>query len=160
LGVEDPERLKQKIEQATNILLLVKTRPAIGKELDEFVPSKSGNGIGEFIPSMEEIDTPDKLLLELSAVFQKKTPGIAEEAFILSVLNDSTYEEKLLVGHDMDPKKPRTVEVWSAKDKVLLDEEIGRLSRKITDTFFQEKVLVRPGRETRIPARLVRNALR
>ncbi|MEW6035742.1 MAG: hypothetical protein AB1529_03960 [Candidatus Micrarchaeota archaeon] len=158
LGVEEPVRLKQKIEQATNLMVFVKTRPAVGKELDGFVLAKPPGGNGGFVPSMGEIDTPLYALLELSSAFQKRTAGL-DEAFMLSVLADSGYDERHVVGYDMDRKTPRTVEVWSSEKPVLENPELGELSVKLLDKSFRERIFVRPGHLTRVPARIVRNAL-
>ncbi len=158
LGIEDPERLKQKVEQATNLIMLVKTIPATGQELDGFVPAKRQNGNGIFVPSMDEINTPEELLHVLDSVFQKKTPGLAE-GFILTVLDDSRYDERHLVGYGMNPGKTLKLEVWSHREAALKQEEMRKLSSRILDSSFQERILVRPGRETRVPSRMVKNAL-
>jgi len=146
------------MEQATNLVLLVKTRPAVGEKLDSLVPPQKSNGNGEFTPALDEINTPEELLKQLSAIFTKKTAP-SNRAFILTVLDDSNYAESHILGHDMDPKNPGTVEVYSAKDGILLEGELAVLSRKILDSSFQQRVLIRPGSETRVPAKLVRRAL-
>jgi hypothetical protein len=158
LGIENPAKLKQKIEQATNLILLMKTRPAKGEDLDCFIPAKKLKGNGEFIPAMDEINTPEGLLLDLSSVFAKKADGL-EDGFILSILDDNTYSQRHVVGFDVDPKAPNTCESYSEGKPALNPRELQRIARKLFESSFREKALVRPGRETRIPAKLIKRAL-
>jgi hypothetical protein len=158
LGIENPGKLKQKVEQATNLILLVKTRPAKGQNLDCFVPASKLNGNGEFIPAMDEINTPESILADLSSIFARRADGL-EEGFILSVLDDRNYTQRHVVGYDVDPKSPKTCESYSEGTPILDPNELSLVSRRMFKRSFREKVLVRPGKETRIPARLVKRAL-
>ena len=83
MGVDDPARLKAKVEQATRLFMFVKMRPAEGSELDRFRRASSSSGKGEFTPSLDEVTTPDAVLESMSHAFQEMTTGFGE-AFLLT----------------------------------------------------------------------------
>ncbi|MDD5340094.1 MAG: hypothetical protein PHV13_02485 [Candidatus ainarchaeum sp.] len=158
-GVGDAERVKQKMDQTTNVILLQKTKAALGRRLDAFTPTVTMTGKGEFKPSMGEINTPEGLLRSMSSIFQKRSTALAN-AFMLTILDDSSYLEMHVIGYDMNVSRPKTTEVWSSPDSKTAQLDIKELSARILNTEFREKALIRPGHETRIPAKLVKAALK
>ena len=156
-GILDAERVKAKVDQATNIFILRKTFDLNGTAVDSFVRTEVKGDNGQFHPSLGEINVPDSINRELSSAFQERVSGM-DSGFILEMHADHNPKPDL-IGFDVDPKNPLTTEISTNDSSDLGVGALSAVARRLARREFRKDLLVRPGHITKLSIKLVRQAL-